>query len=260
MENLEWYQYALIGLVFVWSGFVRSGLGFGGAVLALPFLLLILDEPLIFLPLIAVHLLVFSSLIMWQSHHRRTRSGRTTSSETNIAWPFLARALKVMIIPKMLGVAGLLTLSPKLMSAIIFLIVLAYATGYIINRPIRNKSKSVENALLAAGGYFSGTSLTGAPLVVPVAAEHVSKRQLRDTLFVLWFVLTAIKLTSFIVVGVDLQLIHHLWLLPCAWLGHVLGDRLHERVVAAETPVFFRGLGVALIIVSGVGLWRVMAS
>ncbi len=260
MENLDWYQYVLIGLVFVWSGFVRSGLGFGGAVLALPFLLLIVDDPLIFLPLIAVHLIVFSSWIMWQSHHKKTRSGGTTASDANIDWPFLGKALKVMIIPKMLGVVGLLTLSPKLMSAIIFVIVLAYAVGYILNRPIRNKSKLVDNALLAGGGYFSGTSLTGAPLVIPVFAAHVSKHQLRDTLFVLWFVLTTIKLASFMVVGVDLQLEHHLWLLPCAWVGHILGNRLHERIVAAETPTFFRVLGVALILVSGVGLWRVFAA
>jgi len=32
MADLLPYQYALIGLIFVWSGFVRSGLGFGGAV------------------------------------------------------------------------------------------------------------------------------------------------------------------------------------------------------------------------------------
>jgi uncharacterized protein len=259
MSNLEWYQYVLIGLVFVWSGFVRSGLGFGGAVLALPFLLLIVDDPVIFLPLIAVHLLVFSGLIMWQSHHRKASGGETAASQTNIDWPFLRKAIKVMIVPKLLGVVGLLTLPPKLMSTIIFMIVLAYAVGYIVNRPIRNKSRIIDNALLATGGYFSGISLTGAPLVIPVFAAHVSKHQLRDTLFVLWFFLTSIKLVSFIVVGVDLQLIHHLWLLPCAWVGHVMGNRMHQRILAAETPLFFRLLGVALILVSGVGLWRVLA-
>ena len=50
MEHLAPVQLVLIGLVFVWSGFVRSGLGFGGAVLALPFLLLIHNDPLLFLP------------------------------------------------------------------------------------------------------------------------------------------------------------------------------------------------------------------
>ncbi len=67
MEQLLWYEYAAIALIFVWSGFVRSGLGFGGAVLALPFLLLVVNDPVVFLPIIAVQLVLFSSLIMWQS-------------------------------------------------------------------------------------------------------------------------------------------------------------------------------------------------
>lgn len=57
-------------LIFIWSGFVRSGLGFGGAVLSLPFLLLVLDDPLVFLPIIAVHLLVFSSLTIWMNNRK----------------------------------------------------------------------------------------------------------------------------------------------------------------------------------------------
>ena len=71
MESLAWYQYAAIGLIFVWSGFVRSGLGFGGAVLALPFLLLIVNDPLVFLPVIAAHLIFFSTLIMIQSTQKQ---------------------------------------------------------------------------------------------------------------------------------------------------------------------------------------------
>ena len=63
MEGLETWQYLAIGLLFVWGGFVRSGLGFGGAVLTLPFLLMVHNAPLVFLPVIAVHLLLFLSLI-----------------------------------------------------------------------------------------------------------------------------------------------------------------------------------------------------
>lgn len=257
MAGLLWYQYAMIGLVFVWSGFVRSGLGFGGAVLALPFLLLIVDDPLVFLPLIAAHLLVFSGMIMWKSHHRRGRSGDVTVTETSIHWAYLQKAMKVMIVPKLIGVIGLLTLPPKMMSTIIFVIVTIYGLGYIINRPIRSNSKFVDAVMLAIGGYISGTSLTGAPMVIPVFAAHVPKHQLRDTLFVLWFILTSIKLGSFIIAGVDLQLIHHLWLLPCAWVGHALGERFHQRILAAETPTFFRLLGAMLIVVSAAGFLRI---
>lgn len=258
MENLSWVQIILIGIIFVWSGFVRSGLGFGGAVLSLPFLLLIVNDPLIFLPLIAVQLLLSSGWIIWKSHVRHRESSRGAPVESYIDWGYLKKGLKIMIIPKMIGVVGLLTLSPKLMSMIILIIVSAYSIGYIINRPIQHKSKWIDVGMLSLGGYISGTSLTSAPLVIPVFAQYVPKHKLRDTLFVLWFILTAIKLVSFIIAGVDLQLEHQLWLLPCATVGHILGERLHQRIIAAETPTFFRWLGISLLVVSVVGLWRTL--
>lgn len=249
MDGLLWYEYAAIALIFVWSGFVRSGLGFGGAVLALPFLLLVVNDPVVFLPIIAVQLVLFSSLIMWQS----TRD-RSPDQAPSIHWPYLKRMLGIMMVPKLAGVIGLLTLPPVIMSSLIFVIVLAYAIGYIINRPFAVTHRWQEVGLLATGAYISGTSLTGAPLIVPVVAAKVAKHQLRNTLFVLWWILTVIKLISFVIAGVDLQLIHHLWLLPCALLGHVLGQRTHDYLVRQETPTFFRVLGVALVVVSLTGL------
>ena len=249
MESLAWHQYAAIGLIFVWSGFVRSGLGFGGAVLALPFLLLIVNDPLVFLPIIATQLIFFSTLIMIQSSQKQ---GADQSNTIN--WRYLRRSMGIMIVPKIAGVIGLLTLPPVIMSTIIFLIVIAYAIGYIINRPIQIKTKLQEYGFLGLGAYVSGTSLTGAPLIVPVVASHVEKHELRNTLFVLWWILTLIKLVSFVVAGIDLQLVHHLWLFPCAFVGHLLGNRMHNYLVEQETPTFFRVLGIALVIVSLTGL------
>lgn len=252
MTALDGYQYLLIGLIFAWSGFVRTSLGFGGAVLTLPFLLLVHDEPLVFLPIIAVHLLIFSGWIAWRGHLKVKADGPT--GEGNIDWAYLLRALKIMIVPKLVGVIGLLTLPARTMTTIIFVIVLVYAVSYVLNRPFRSKNRYVDYALLGLGGYVSGTSLIGAPLIVAVFASHVAKHQLRDTLFVLWFILVVIKMVSFVIAGVDLQLIHHLWLLPCALAGHVLGERVHRLMLAGDPQVFFRILGGVLIVVSAVGL------
>ncbi|TCK08749.1 sulfite exporter TauE/SafE family protein [Marinobacterium mangrovicola] len=256
MADLLPWQYALIGLVFVWSGFVRSGLGFGGAVLALPFLLLVVNKPLVFLPIISIHLLIFSSLIAFQGWRDKQAQG---ASGSNIDWGYLGKSMKVMIIPKLVGVFGLLTLPAEIMSSIIFLIVIVYAVGYVLNRPFRSKRPWMDNIFLALGGYVSGTSLIGAPLIVAVYASHVAKHQLRDTLFVLWFILVAIKMVSFLIAGVDLQLIHQLWLLPCAYVGHLIGERFHRYIVSNETPLFFRVLGTVLIVVSLVGIIRQFA-
>lgn len=263
MAHLAWYQLALIALVFIWSGFVRSGLGFGGAVLSLPFLLLIDNQPLVFLPLISVHLLVFSSAI-WIGNafkQRRLRSGENTENNTTknidtIDWPYLKKALSILIVPKLIGVFGLLTLPPALMSKIIFSIVGAYAISYIINRPFHSNNRFVDIGLLALGGYISGTSLIGAPLIMIVFAKNVEKHQLRDTLFVLWFILVCIKMTAFVIAGVDLQLIHHLWLLPSAAIGHFLGLRFHRYIINADQRIFFRVLGSVLLAISAFGLWQ----
>jgi len=250
MDNLQLWQYALIGLLFVWGGFVRSGLGFGGAVLTLPFLLLIRDEPLVFLPLIAVHLLIFSSLTVWQNH-------RDAHSPTSVNWPFVKWALAIMAVPKVIGVLGVITLPGELVTGFIFVLVLVYSVSYIINRPIRSRNKAAETALIALGGYVSGTSLVAAPLVVPVAANRMPPEQVRDSLFVLWFVLVGVKLIAFVAVGVDMQWQHHLWLLPCATLGHLMGLRFHRYTLrSSDTVVFFRVLGVGLLVVSVVGLAR----
>lgn len=234
---------------------MRSGLGFGGAVLSLPFLLLIDDKPLVFLPLISVHLLIFSSAIWMQSAIKR-RGAHEADTVDTIDWAYLKKAMAILIVPKLIGVFGLLTLPSALMSKIIFCIVGAYAISYIINRPINSTNRAVDIFLLALGGYISGTSLIGAPLIMIVFAKNVSKHQLRDTLFVLWFILVCIKMVAFIIAGVDLQLIHHLWLLPCAAIGHFLGLRFHHYLVNADQKIFFRVLGSVLLAISAIGLWQ----
>ena len=46
MVDLTSWEYFAFGLIFLWSGFVRSGLRFRGAALALPLFLLVVDNPL----------------------------------------------------------------------------------------------------------------------------------------------------------------------------------------------------------------------
>lgn len=256
MSDLLPWQYAAIALVFVWSGFVRSGLGFGGAVLSLPFLLLIVDDPLIFLPIIAMHLLFFSSLIMWQSQRARRRN----TGEASIDWGYLQYSLKIMMVPKLIGVLGLVTLPTQVMSTIVLTIVVVYSIGYILNKPFESENPRVDAVFLALGGYVSGTSLIAAPLVMAVYSTHVSRHQLRDTLFVLWFVLVTIKMLSFVALDVDLQLIHHLWLLPAAFVGHLLGQRMHERLLTTDSVQFYRYLGSVLLGVSLLGIGRTLFS
>lgn len=155
MADLQTWQCVLIALVFVWSGFVRSGLGFGGAVMSLPFLLLIDNRPLVYLPIIAVHLLFFSSITVWQNYqkHRKEKSNdlATNVEEGTIDWAYLKKSMKVMIIPKLIGVAGLLTIPASIMTGIIFSIVSVYSVSYILNKPFKSKSPLLDKLFLILG-------------------------------------------------------------------------------------------------------------
>lgn len=255
MADLQGYQLALIALIFIWSGFVRSGLGFGGSVLSLPFMLLVDDRPLVYLPLICVHLLVFAGLtVIRNQRHLKARP----QQRGTVDWRYLRSALGIMIIPKLIGVFGLITLPPTILATIIFSIVAVYSLTYIFDRPFTSNSKTLDLIFLCLGAYISGTSLIGGPLLIAVFATHVAKEQLRDTLFMLWIVLVTIKMSAFIIAGVDLQLIHHLWLLPCAGIGHVLGLKLHKILMETDPKVFYRLLGSVLLISGVAGLAKVL--
>lgn len=240
--DLNTTQTILIALIFLWSGFVRSGLGFGGAALALPLMLFIDNQPLIWLPIIGCHLLFFTSITL------RTRIG-------NVDWRYLKRSAIYIIPAALVGVFGLLNLPTRWLLIFIYSVTLFYAFIWVMNWAIHSHNKWVDKFLLVMGGYVAGTSLTGAPLMVAVYMRNVSKAQLRDTLFVLWFTLVTIKMSTFAAFGVDLQFIAALTLLPIALVGHVIGLKTHEAIIRNDHH-FKRFIGLGLMVVSAIGLYR----
>lgn len=234
-------EWLLVVLIFIWSGFVRSGLGFGGVALALPFMLLVRLDPLFWLPITALHLLFFTFLTVI----RRM---------SNVDWMYLRRSIKIMIVPKIIGVFGLVVLPPAILALIVYVIILAVALSYIFNVVLNGKDKRAEYFFLILGGYASGTSLIGAPLIVAAYNEHVAIKKLRDTLFVLWFVLVCIKMSALLMLNVPLQWQFSLLLLPASGLGHFLGLKAHKILVGGNAVQFRRYMGFGLAGVSIVGL------
>ena len=235
-------QTIIIGLIFLWTGFVRTGLGFGGAALGLPLMLFVDNQPLLWLPIIGSHLLFFSGLTLG------TRLN-------NVDWGYLKRSSLFIIPAALVGVLGLLNLPNQWLLVFIYSITLFYAFIWTINWTIHSQSHWVDKLLLILGGYIAGTSLTGAPLMVAVYMRHVAKHQLRDTLFVLWFTLVSIKMATFAAVGVDLHLSAALILLPIAAVGHVVGLKTHDAILRNDRR-FKRIMGIGLMVVSGLGLWK----
>ena len=241
--NYSYTENSLIALIFVWTGFVRSGLGFGGAALGLPLMLFIYDKPIYWLPIIGSHLLFFTSLTLRSRLH-------------NIDWAYLKKSSIYIIPPALVGVFGLITLPNNLLIIFIYSVTLFYSVIWFLNLNIRSRNAWLDRFLLAVGGYVAGTSLTGAPLMVAVYMRNVTAEQLRNTLFVLWFILVSIKMTTFMVLGVDIHLLTALYLLPVAAIGHVIGLKTHELILNND-QLFKRIIGAALLIISILGLSQV---
>jgi len=239
--HLDLDQILLTALIFVWTGFVRSGLGFGGAALGLPLMLFIDNQPLLWLPIIGSHLLFFSGLTL-------------SSRLDNVDWGYLQRSAYFIIPAALVGVFGLLNLPNHWLLLFIYSVTLFYACIWLLDWAIKSHSGWGDKLLLVLGGYVAGTSLTGAPLMVAVYMRNVSREQLRNTLFVLWFVLVAIKMTTFALVGVDLHLYEALLLLPIAAIGHIIGLKSHHYILQNDV-LFKRWVGGGLLLVSSLGLW-----
>ena len=237
-------EIVVISLIFVWIGFVRTGLGFGGAVLGLPLLMVVGGSPIDWLPIIGIHLLFFSGIAL-------------ANSLNAVDWDYLKKSLPWILPAKVIGVIGLISLPPTVMTLIVYSITSFYALTWIMNFQIASREGWISRLLLILGGYISGTSLNGAPLLVAVYMQNINVKRLRNTLFVLWFVLVTIKMSAFIIVDVYINWQFSLMLIPIAGLGHFVGLKVHDRIIENDTQ-FKRWMGGVLILVCIVGLTKVL--
>ena len=237
-------ELAIISLIFVWIGFVRTGLGFGGAVLGLPLLMLVGGSPIDWLPVIGIHLLFFSAIAL-------------VNALKTIDWSYLKKSLPWILPSKIIGVIGLISLPPTVMTLIVYSITFFYALTWAMNFNIASREGWVSRVLLILGGYISGTSLNGAPLLVAVYMQNIDIKKLRNTLFVLWFLLVTIKMGAFVIVDVYINWQFSLMLIPVAALGHFIGLKVHDRIIENDTQ-FKRWMGGVLILICLAGLSKVL--
>ncbi len=245
LGSLALWQLIAIGTGFVWSGFVRSGLGFGGAALTLPLLLMVHNDVLLYLPAICWQLLFFSSLTV-------------ATRLDNVNWRYLGKLVLLLALPFAAGLFGLLNLSPQVLAVFVYLITLLYGSLYTLDRVMVSRNRLMDGICLIGGGYVSGVSLIGAPLIVAYSTLRLPATQLRDTLFVVWIVLVVGKLATFTAAGVNLQWQLSALTLPLAAFGHFMGLKVHTRLVGAQRRQFNRVIGLGLCTVSILGLWSAL--
>ena len=230
-------------IAFWWSGFVRAGIGFGGAGLMYPIALLVVDSVLFLVPIICFQLLFFTTATLVKEH-------------TQIDWRVLGWLLLICLPTFLVGVFGLINLPDSTILLIVYVVLIAYALGYILDFRLEHSKKWIEIPALMLGGYVGGMSLAGAPIIAAVAIGHLQKHNVRATLFVLWILLVILKVATLYSFDVDLQFRQQLWAFPCALVGHVMGLRLHQRLLTLQNQNFYRWMGIALLVLSLVGVAR----
>ncbi len=236
-------EIVIIALIFTWIGFVRTGLGFGGAVIGLPILMLVGGSPIDWLPIIGIHLLFFSSITL-------------SNSLKQVDWSYLKKSIPWILPAKIVGVIGLLSLPPIVMTVIVYSITSFYAITWILNSQIASEKNWVNRLLLILAGYISGTSLNGGALLVAIYTQNIEVKKLRNTLFVLWFLLVSIKMAAFLMAGVYIDWQFSLLLIPVAGLGHYIGLKVHDQIIENDTK-FKRWMGSSLLVVCIIGLLKV---
>ena len=243
---MEFTTLSIIVLViaFWWSGFVRAGFGFGGAGLMYPIAFLVVDSVLFIVPIVGFHLLFFSGITLAMGGYK------------TVDWKTTLIFLMLILPTTLMGVFGLLELPDFWVLMSVYIILIVYSLGYVFNFKPAKPNPWFNVPALIVGGYVSGLSLSGAPIIAAVALQYLKKEQARSSMYVLWFVLVTVKLSTLYAYDVDMQLQHQLWLLPVATIGHLMGLRLHDYLLKVQNQKFYRWMGIALLSLSIIGLAR----
>lgn len=239
------FTIVVLFLCFVWSGFIRASLGVGALILMLPFALLVINTPLIIVPVVATHAVILSSLTVLQHFY-------------NVSWKHVGIFLGITFIPFIIGLYGLIQLPEKWLVLLAYMITLVYSLSYLWPRPVAKKSTILDLVTLIIGGYINGLSFTGGPPIAAVMSKHVPKRQFRDTFLAMVILIATIKLSTFYWLGISLQPQLQLIVIPAVLLGHVMGLRFHRYFVSMDERIFYRWLGIVLLMVTLLGIIKTL--
>ena len=239
---MEWTPVLLLGLALLAGAFVQSSIGFGMAVVAAPFIIVVAPE------LMPGALLVtsFSLPVVQLAHGPR-----------DIAWRPLGWALAARLLVTPLGVAAVALLSVRAISVVIGLLILLTVAASVSTLEVR--PTPVTSAVAGAVAGFSGTAASiGGPFFALVL-QHERPTRVRATLSAFFLAGAAMAVTGLAVAGeftVTQLLVGALWA-PFIGIGYALAapararldrDRLRQAVlvfcVVASVSVIVRALVV----------------
>ena len=221
--------------------FVRGFTGFGGALLTVPLLSLIWDVQQAIVVVAAVQVVTGGTL--------------AAISRRSIAGPVLVRVL----VPSFAGLAiGAVLLSSLPVDWVakalgMFSVAAGLHILFQLRRTlvVRSAGRFETGVAGLVAGLLQGMVGTGGPVIVPYLQRILSgSASLRSTLLTYFLVLDAVRLTSYVPLGIAGRsaVAPSLYLLPFAVVASLAGGRLQIQV----SDALFRAAVATLLILAGV--------
>lgn len=237
-------DYALIFAVILVANTASSLTGFGGTVLALPFVAMIIGVKMA-VPVLVVQAWVLAIFICAEARR-------------SISWRDWAKIVVFVVLglPVGLWVAGVVREEPLKLALGLFTLALG---SYGMIRPLPREDsrerlvgwkRRALTGLLALGGVVHGAFATGGPLIVVYGTRAMpEKSTFRVTMSATWLTLNTILLTQWFIRGTftEPQLKLAALCVPFTLAGMAIGTVAHYRV---DELLFRRALYTVLIIAS----------
>jgi len=242
-------DYALIFTVILLANTASSLTGFGGTILALPFVAMLIGVKLA-VPVLVVQAWVLAVFIFAEAHK-------------SISWRDWAKIIGFVVagLPVGLWAAGVLPEDPLKLALGLFTLAVGI---YGVARPLPRADSRERlvgwkgralTALLALGGVVHGAFATGGPLIVIYGTRAMpEKSTFRATMSMTWLTLNTILLAQWFIrgsIGVPQLKLAGLCI-PFTIAGMAIGTVAHYRV----DELLFRRIVYAVLLVASVMLIR----
>ncbi len=240
-------HYALIFAVILLANTASSLTGFGGTILALPFVALVIGLKLA-VPVLVVQAWVLAVFIVTEAHR-------------HISWRDWAKIVGFVIAGLPVGLWAATVMPEDPLKVALGLFTLGVGVYGVIHPMPREDSRErlvgwrgrALTALLALGGVVHGAFATGGPLIVVYGTRAIPEKSVfRVTMSATWLTLNTILLTQWFVRGTFTpQQLHLAGLcIPFTLAGMALGTFAHYRV----DEVLFRRAVYAVLIAAAIML------
>jgi uncharacterized membrane protein YfcA len=240
---LIWYV-LLVAVIVIVSCTVASLAGFGGNLLALPFLTWVCGD--LWLAVVALLLLGTIQSVLMAITARRHVQWRPLSAL--VGWSVAGLPIGMLLAIHLPMQPAMLLMG--LVIALGGMVGFAVATGDIQSRPFR----LLDRGMLLAAGVMHGAFGCGGPTIVLAARRTIpEKHAFRGTLFVFWIFLNGLALTGLMVhlatPGLAmLMAISIPGMLAGSWSGQQLAHRVSQRRFGELVAILLVTAGLATIV------------